>query len=140
GERRNKGKPAAQRIQIDVSHDALAGGRRCHDRAWRQIVNILDAQRRGCDLFDIDELREEYSPDAFANLLMCEFVDDGASIFPLAMLQPCMVDSWVEWGQDYKPFAARPYGDRAVWIGYDPAETGDTAGLVVLAPPQPGGK
>ncbi|WP_199913127.1 terminase large subunit domain-containing protein, partial [Xanthomonas fragariae] len=141
GERRNKGKPAAQRIQIDVSHDALAGGRRCQDRAWRQIVNLLDAQRRGCDLFDIDELREEYSPDAFANLLMCEFVDDGASIFPLAMLQPCMVDSWVEWGQDYKPFAARPYGDRAVWIGYDPAETGDTAGLVVLAPPQqPGGK
>ncbi|RBF06533.1 terminase, partial [Xanthomonas oryzae pv. oryzae] len=141
GERRNKGKPAAQRIQIDVSHDALAGGRRCQDRAWRQIVNILDAQRRGCDLFDIDELREEYSPDAFANLLMCDFVDDGASIFPLAMLQPCMVDSWVEWGQDYKPFAVRPYGDRAVWIGYDPAETGDTAGLVVLAPPQqPGGK
>ncbi|WP_052462093.1 terminase large subunit domain-containing protein, partial [Xanthomonas citri] len=141
GERRNKGKPAAQRIQIDVSHDALAGGRRCQDRAWRQIVNILDAQRRGCDLFDIDELREEYSPDAFANLLMCEFVDDGASIFPLAMLQPCMVDSWVEWGEDYKPFAARPYGDRAVWIGYDPAETGDTAGLVVVAPPQqPGGK
>ncbi|WP_052470906.1 terminase large subunit domain-containing protein, partial [Xanthomonas citri] len=141
GERRNKGKPAAQRIQIDVSHDALAGGRRCQDRAWRQIVNILDAQRRGCDLFDIEELREEYSPDAFANLLMCDFVDDGASIFPLAMLQPCMVDSWVEWGQDYKPFAARPYGDRAVWIGYDPAETGDTAGLVVLAPPQqPGGK
>lgn len=141
GERRNKGKPAAQRIQIDVSHDALAGGRRCQDRAWRQIVNILDAQRRGCDLFDIDELREEYSPDAFANLLMCEFVDDGASIFPLAMLQPCMVDSWVEWGEDYKPFAPRPYGDRAVWIGYDPAETGDTAGLVVVAPPQlPGGK
>ncbi|WP_426933650.1 hypothetical protein [Xanthomonas arboricola] len=34
-----------------------------------------------------------------------------------------------------------PYGDRAVWIGYDPAETGDTAGLVVVAPPQlPGGK
>ncbi|OLI87570.1 terminase large subunit domain-containing protein, partial [Xanthomonas oryzae] len=123
GERRNKGKPAAQRIQIDVSHDALAGGRRCQDRAWRQIVNILDAQRRGCDLFDIDELSEEYSPDAFANLLMCEFVDDGASIFSLAMLQPCMVDSWVEWGQDYKPFAVRPYGDRAVWIGYDPAET-----------------
>ncbi|WP_204243583.1 terminase ATPase subunit family protein [Xanthomonas cannabis] len=141
GERRNKGKPAAQRIQIDVSHDALAGGRRCQDRAWRQIVNILDAQRRGCDLFDIDELREEYSPDAFANLLMCDFIDDGASIFPLAMLQPCMVDSWLEWGDDYKPFALRPFGDRAVWIGYDPAETGDTAGLVVVAPPQlPGGK
>ncbi len=141
GERRNKGRPAADRITIDTSHDALAAGRLCEDRMWRQIVTILDAERRGCDLFDINELREEYSADAFANLLMCEFVDDGASIFPLAMLQPCMVDSWVEWGEDYRPFAARPYGDRAVWIGYDPADSGDSAGLVVVAPPlTPGGK
>ena len=141
GERRNRGRPAADRITIDTSHDALASGRLCEDRMWRQIVTILDAERRGCDLFDINELREEYSADAFANLLMCEFVDDGASIFPLAMLQPCMVDSWVEWGDDYRPFAARPYGDRAVWIGYDPADSGDSAGLVVVAPPLlPGGK
>lgn len=141
GERRNKGRPAADRVKIDVSHAALAGGRACEDRVWRQIVTIMDAARGGCDLFDIEELREEYSAEAFANLLMCEFVDDGASVFPLAMLQPCMVDSWVTWGTDYKPFAARPYGDRAVWIGYDPAETGDTAGLVVVAPPTtPGGK
>jgi len=141
GERRNRGRPAADRITIDTCHDALASGRLCEDRMWRQIVTILDAERRGCDLFDINELREEYSADAFANLLMCEFVDDGASIFPLAMLQPCMVDSWVEWGEDYRPFAARPYGDRAVWIGYDPADSGDSAGLVVVAPPLlPGGK
>jgi len=141
GERFNKGKPAAQHVSIDVSHDALGAGRVCEDRLWRQIVTILDAERRGCDLFDIEELRREYSADAFANLLMCEFVDDGASVFPLAMLQPCMVDSWVEWGDDYRPFAMRPYGDRAVWVGYDPADTGDSAGLIVVAPPAtPGGK
>jgi uncharacterized protein YjcR len=135
GERFNKGKPAAQRHQLDVSHDALQGGALCEDRIWRHIVTILDAQRGGCDLFDIEELRREYSPDAFANLLMCDFVDDSASVFPLALIQPCMVDSWEEWGGDYKPFAQRPFGDRAVWIGYDPAETGDSAGLVVVAPP-----
>lgn len=57
------------------------------------------------------------------------------------MLQPCQVDSWVEWADDFKPLALRPYGDRAVWIGYDPAETGDSAGIVVVAPPLvPGGK
>jgi len=141
GERFNKGKPAAQHVSIDVSHDALGAGRLCEDRLWRQIVTILDAERRGCDLFDIEELRREYSADAFANLLMCEFVDDGASVFPLAMLQPCMVDSWVEWGDDYRPFAMRPYGERAVWVGYDPADTGDSAGLIVVAPPAtPGGK
>lgn len=135
GERFNKGKPAAQRLSIDVSHDALQQGRLCEDRIWRQIVTILDAEARGCDLFDIEELRQEYSADAYANLLMCQFVDDGASIFPLTMLQPCMVDSWIEWAEDYKPFADRPFGDRQVWVGYDPAETGDSAGLIVVAPP-----
>lgn len=141
GERFNKGKPTAQHLKLDVSHDALAQGRLCEDRIWRQIVTIMDAEQRGCDLFDLEELRFEYNAEQFANLLMCQFVDDGASIFPLNMLQPCMVDSWVEWGEDYKPFAARPFGDRAVWVGYDPAETGDSAGLIVVAPPLvPGGK
>lgn len=141
GERLNRGKPTAQHLKIDVSHNALAQGRLCEDRIWRQIVTIMDADERGCDLFDLEELRFEYNAEQFANLLMCQFVDDGASIFPLTMLQPCMVDSWVEWGEDYKPFAARPFGDRAVWIGYDPAETGDSAGMVVVAPPLvPGGK
>jgi uncharacterized protein YjcR len=141
GERFNKGKPAAQRLSIDVGHDALQGGRLCEDRIWRQIVTILDAEGRGCDLFDLEELRLEYDAEAFANLLMCQFVDDGASIFPLAVLQPCMVDSWEAWAEDYKPFAARPLADRAVWVGYDPASTGDSAGLVVVAPPSvPGGK
>lgn len=141
GERFNKGKPASQRVKIDVSHNALQQGRLCEDRVWRQIVTILDAEDRGCDLFDLDELRQEYDAEAFQNLLMCQFIDDGASIFPLAMLQPCMVDSWDLWAQDYKPFAARPFGDRQVWVGYDPAESGDSAGLVVIAPPMvPGGK
>ncbi len=140
GERFNKGKPSAQHLKLDVSHEALQQGKLCDDRIWRQIVTILDAEERGCDLFDIDELRLEYDAAAFQNLLMCQFVDDGASIFPLNMLQPCMVDSWSIW-EDYKPFAARPFADRQVWVGYDPAENGDSAGLIVVAPPLvPGGK
>lgn len=140
GERLNKGKPTAQHIKLDVSHEALQQGRLCEDKIWRQIVTIHDAEARGCDLFDLDDLRIEYDAASFQNLLMCEFVDDGASIFPLAMLQPCMVDSWTVW-DDYKPFAARPFADRQVWVGYDPAETTDSAGLVVVAPPLvPGGK
>ncbi|WP_028696115.1 terminase ATPase subunit family protein [Pseudomonas cremoricolorata] len=139
GERLNKGKPTAKHLKLDVSHRALQQGRLCEDRIWRQIVTILDAEARGCDLFELDDLRIEYDAAAFQNLLMCEFVDDGASIFPLAMLQPCMVDSWAVWS-DYKPFAARPFADRQVWVGYDPAETTDSAGLVVVAPPLvPGG-
>lgn len=140
GERFNKGKPSAEHINLDVSHAELQQGRLCEDSIWRQIVTILDAAEAGCDLFDIDELRREYDAAAFQNLLMCQFVDDGASIFPLSMLQSGMVDSWVDW-DDFKPLEMRPFGSRQVWLGYDPAESGDSAGLVVVAPPAvPGGK
>lgn len=140
GERFNKRRTKADRVALDLSHDRLAGGFTGEDKVWRNIVNIMDALNGGCDLFDIDELRLEYSPDEFENLLMCGFVDDSQSAFPLATLQKCMVDSWTAW-DDVKPFVMRPFGYRPVWLGYDPAFTGDSAGCVVMAPPSvPGGK
>ena len=135
GERHNKGKPAQEQRRLDLSHAALSAGRLCEDRIWRQMVTILDAHTRGCDLFDIDELRAEYDAQSFANLLMCEFIDESNNVFPLALLQRCLIDSWEQWRDDYKPYAQRPLADHPVWLGYDPAATGDTAGLVVLAPP-----
>ncbi|QNM96379.1 terminase ATPase subunit family protein [Chitinimonas koreensis] len=136
----NRGRSKAEQIALDVSHQALAAGRLCEDRQYRQIVTLLDAEAGGCDLFDVDELRFENSAEEFAQLYLCQFIDDGESVFPLAMLQRCMVDSWEVWA-DFKPFAARPFGNKPVWIGYDPAHTGDSAALVVLAPPAvPGGK
>ena len=138
----NRGKAKADRVEIDLSHANLSGGKLCADGQWRQIVTVEDAVLGGCDLFDLEQLRSEYSDDEYSNLLMCEFMDDTASVFPLATLQRCMVDSWELW-EDYKPHALRPLGNRAVWIGYDPAKggKGDSAGCAVLAPPAaPGGK
>lgn len=138
----NRGKAKANRVEIDLSHANLASGKLCADRQWRQIVTVEDAVRGGCDLFDLEELRGEYSEEEYRNLLMCEFMDDTSSVFPLATLQRCMVDSWEVW-EDYKPHAMRPMGNRPVWIGYDPAKggQGDSAGCAVLAPPAvPGGK
>lgn len=141
GERYNKRRPKDQQIKLDISHDALKHGKHCSDKMWRQIVTILDAENGGCDLFDIEELKFEYSAEEFENLLMCGFIDDGASVFPLEMLQRCMVDSWEKWSNDFKPFHQRPFGNKPVWIGYDPALSGDSAGIVVIAPPdQPNGK
>lgn len=140
GEHANRGRAKVDQIHLDVSHSALGGGRACEDGQWRQLVTVEDAAAAGCNLFDLDELRREYSPDEYANLLMCQFIDDTASIFPLVELQRCMCDSWAEW-EDYKPFAERPFGHRQVWVGYDPALSGDSAGCIVLAPPAvPGGK
>ncbi|MNV13863.1 Terminase-like family protein [compost metagenome] len=141
GEQFNRRRAKRDQIKIDVSHAALAGGRLCDDKVWRQIVTIMDAEAGGCNLFDIDELRDyEYSPDQFENLLMCQFIDDTASIFPLTMLQPCMVDAMVDW-VDVQYFGLRRYGHFPVAIGYDPSHTGDSAGCVVVALPRtPGGK
>ncbi|WP_421081861.1 terminase ATPase subunit family protein [Serratia fonticola] len=139
GELFNKGrKNASERVEIDISHSALAAGKLCGDGQWRQIVTIEDALAGGCDLFDLDMLKQENSADDFRNLFMCEFVDDKASVFPFEELQGCMVDSLEEW-TDVNPYAARPFGDRPVWVGYDPAHTGDSAGCVVLAPPMTAG-
>ncbi|MCX1491522.1 helix-turn-helix domain-containing protein [Escherichia coli] len=135
GELFNRGRAsAAERVEIDVSHNALAGGLLCADGQWRQIVTIEDALKGGCTLFDIEQLKRENSADDFKNLFMCEFVDDKASVFPFEELQRCMVDTLEEW-EDYAPFAANPFGSRPVWIGYDPSHRGDSAGCVVLAPP-----
>ena len=136
GAHANRGRAPGDRIEIDTSHEALVRGMLCPDAQWRQIVTILDAMAGGCDLFDIDELRREYSAEEFANLLMCQFIDDSLSVFKLSELQRCMVDSWEEWADDFSPLLARPFGYREVWVGYDPALTGDSAGLVVVAPPR----
>lgn len=139
GEQFNRGRPKADHIRLDVSHKALAAGRHCEDGQWRQIVTILDALDSGCDLFDLEQLKREYSPEEFAQLFLCQFIDDGASVFGFSLLQRCMVDSWERW-DDWKPFALRPFGNKPVWLGYDPSNTGDSAALVVLAPPAvPGG-
>ena len=130
----NRGRAKSDHINIDVSHAALKHGRLCEDGQYKQIITLLDAEAGGCDLFDIDQLRREYSPEEFSQLFMCNFIDDGASVFPFALVQACMVDSWAEW-DDFKPLATRPFGSRRVWIGYDPSRSGDSAAMVVVAPP-----
>lgn len=139
----NKGRPKDQRVQVDVSHAALAAGGHCADGQWRQIVTVEDALAGGCTLFDLQQLLLEYSPAEFDNLFRCLFIDDALSVFPLGIMQRCLVDSWAVW-DDFKPFALRPFGYREVWLGYDPngaSGKGDSAALVVVAPPLvPGGK
>ena len=120
--------------KLDISQAHLRDGVLCHDKQWRQIVNIEDAVAGGCNLFDLDQLRLEYSESEFANLLMCQFMDDSTSEFPFSMLSPCMLDAWEEW-TDFKPYASRPLGNEPVSIGYDPSKGGDGAGITVTGLP-----
>ena len=143
GERFNHGRPKAEQVAIDLAHKKLVKGNRGGDGIWRNIVTIEDAVAQGLDLVDLKQLQRENAPQAYRNLYLCEFVDDETAVFPYAWLTGCGVDSWDDWATDWQPFAPRPFGYKGVWLGYDPtgrSANGDSAGLVVIAPPEaPGG-
>lgn len=111
----------------------LQSGILCPDNTYRKIITLEDAINEGCDLFDPEELKQEYSPDEFRNLFMCQFVDDTHSVFKLAMLEKCAVDpdNW----DDVKQLDSRPVDSRPVWCGYDPSRFKDDASFVVILPP-----
>lgn len=131
----NRGRAKADKVEIDISHENLRMGKLCGDRQWKQIVTIYDALEGGCNLFDIEDLLAENSKEEFEQLFLCQFADDNSSAFKFADLQLCQVDSLEEW-HDFKPFYQRPFGNREVWLGYDPAFTGDRAALAIVAPPR----
>ena len=72
---------------------SLTERRVCPDTFYRKIITLEDAIAGGCNLFDIDALRLEYSGDEFRNLFMCEFVDDTQSVFKLSDLEKCYADT-----------------------------------------------
>ena len=142
GEEWNSGRKREDRREFDVSKRALAEGGHLPDGSWCQILTLQQAIAGGMgSLFDEAELRQECSDDEFRNLYECEFIDDAQSSFPFSMLGPCRVDSFYAW-KDYKPANPRPFGEKPVWLGYDPDKGGrDGAALVVIAPPEkPAGK
>jgi len=132
GEKFNKNRSEDKQAEFDISHKALKDGVLGADRIWRHMVTVKDAEKQGCELFDIEELQTEYSPDDFANLFMCRFIDDAKSVFNLGTMMTCYAtEDYV----DYNANAPRPFGNRPVAIGYDPSRTRDNASLAVLAIP-----
>jgi uncharacterized protein YjcR len=133
GEMYNQRRAENKKVEFDISHAALKNGVLGLDKKWRHMVTVRDAEEQGCDLFDIEELQEEYSEDDFDNLFMCKFIDDSQSVFSLSKLLACTVeiDEW----PDYKPENTRPFDNKPVSLGYDPSRTRDNASLSILAIP-----
>lgn len=145
GEEWNRGRAKNKQQVFDISPKHLRKGAMMPDGSWCQIVTVHDAVAKGMgDLIDVEELRAERSEDAFRNLFECEFVDDAASSFPYRLLRGAMVDSFYHW-RDFHPAhvevpGLRPFGDRPVWLGYDPNKQGrDDAALAIIAPPEQAG-
>ncbi|QYM96166.1 oxidoreductase [Dickeya ananatis] len=137
GARWNEKRSKAQKVAFDVSWKALNSGLLCPDKTWRQIVTLQDVIDHGWEYTDLEEIRDENSPDEYNNLYGCEFVRDGESAFNLNLLFSCGADGYDEW-PDWKPFASRPMADRGVWIGYDAngsSGNGDSGAISVVVPP-----
>lgn len=105
----------------------------CADMHWRRIITITDAEREGCRLFNLEELKTMFSEDRFNMLFMCKFIDDAQSCFRFDELQKCLSNA--EKWQWFHPDQPRPYAGP-VWIGYDPSRTRDGACIVVLSAPE----
>ena len=134
GESWKEGDPKRKNVVFPSFDEMRDGGRLCPDGQWRYVVTIEDALKGGADtLFNIEKLKLRYNKYAFNQLYMCVWIDDADSIFTIKELLKCGVDI-TKW-KDFDPKADRPFGNREVWGGYDPAQTGDGASFVIVAPP-----
>lgn len=133
GEEWRQGSKKRAHVPFPTFDELRDGGRSCPDGQWRYVITLEDAINGGFNLASIDRLRNRYNETTFSMLYMCVFVDSKDSVFRFSDLEACAVetDTW----QDHNPDAARPFGDRPVWGGFDPARSGDLSCFVIVAPP-----
>lgn len=105
----------------------------CDDYIYRQTITVEDAIKGGNDLIDIDQLKRLF-PDSYNFLYMAEWLTKSDSLFDANAIMRNMVPAFSEW-LDYNERLDRPYGDKPVIIGYDPALTTDASAVVVIATP-----
>ncbi|WP_050138355.1 terminase large subunit domain-containing protein [Yersinia enterocolitica] len=134
GDEWKQGDKQRSKITFPEFDEYRDGGRLCPDGQWRYVITLEDAIDGGFNLANIERLRNKYNRDTFNMLYMCVFVDSGDSVFKFHMLEKCGVD--IEMWQDHDFSAPRPFGNREVWAGFDPARSGDTSTFVIIAPPQ----
>lgn len=109
-------------------------GQRCPDTLWRYVITMDMAVKGGLSkLVNIARLKNRYSETTYNMLYMCVFIDGKDAVFRFSELERCGVDA-DRWA-DYDPSAARPFGNREIWAGFDPARTGDNSTFVLIAPP-----
>ncbi|WP_312217009.1 terminase large subunit domain-containing protein [Pantoea vagans] len=133
GEEWKKGSKKRAAVVFPTFNAMRDGGRLCPDGQWRYVITMEDAIAKGFNLASIDKLRNRYSKDTFDMLYMCVFVDSKDAVFSFSDLEKCGTD--ITFWQDHDPKARRPFDDRPVWGGYDPARSGDLSTFVILAPP-----
>ncbi|MEB7742569.1 terminase family protein [Escherichia coli] len=129
-----RGDDPTRRATPFPKESAMRAGCECPDGIWRYIIRLEDAVAGGLsERVTIERIKNRYNPTTYAMLYGCEFVDSRDAVFKLTELMKCEVEMDT-WG-DYDPTAARPFGNREVWAGFDPSRSGDNSTFVIVAPP-----
>lgn len=122
-------------IEFPTDKALQKSGQRCPDTLWRYVITMEMAVAGGLsERVNIERLKNRYNETTYNMLYMCIFVDSKDAVFRFSDLEKCAVDA-SRWA-DFMPTAAKPFGNREVWAGYDPARTGDNSTFVIVAPPQ----
>lgn len=133
GEKYNKDLAVEEQKDFNLSLAKNEDGYVGADGVWRNIVTIYNAEKNGCNLFDIEQLKKEYSPLEFSQLFLCDFADESGSVFNFDLLIKGAVDTYTKW-KDFKPFQSKPF-NKKVWLGCDPASSSDNSCICIIAPP-----
>lgn len=122
---------------VEFTYDEARKGKLCSDGVYRKIITVEDAVANGNNLISIDRLKLRH-PDNYRQLFMGVWMKNSDSAFDARAIMNCMVDTFEEW-HDYwlEEEPSRPFGDKEVVIGYDPAKELDISACVVIALPTP---
>lgn len=102
-------------------------------RISRHKITAKDAIEKGCDFFELEDIKADYTERQYSFLFDCEWIDNEASYFKWNTLEKCY---YRETQEDGKIFYAKPPGysrENPVYVGLDPnggSTGGDAVGLV----------
>ncbi|NYO06646.1 terminase, partial [Salmonella enterica subsp. enterica serovar Typhimurium] len=92
GEEWKQGSKKRAAAQFPSFDEMRNGGRLCPDGQWRYVITMEDAIAGGCNLANIEKLRNRYNTATFNMLYMCVLVDSKDSVFSFSDLEACGVE------------------------------------------------
>ena len=120
---------------VEFTYDDARKGILCSDGIYRKIITLEDAVAQGNDLINVERLKRRH-PDSYPMLFQGIWMKHGDSAFDARQIMTCMVDTFEEWPDVWIDQGLdRPYGNKDVVLGYDPAKELDISACVVIALP-----
>ena len=82
-------------------------------------TTLPEAIAKGYDLFEWEDIKEEYGDDEIKRLFLCQWIDERHTFFKLSQLEPCQLPE----EELLVPLSAK----NPIWFGYDPSRSRDSA-------------